>query len=71
MLKGERNASFYGPFVLTEVMRQSFKQFKAAFNSRFILVYFTLAKLIQLEIDALGYAIAGIILQQARRVQEA
>jgi hypothetical protein len=36
-----------------------------------VLIHFDLAKLIQFKTDASGYAIAGIISQQAREVREA
>jgi hypothetical protein len=71
MLKGGRNDHFHGPFTPSAVMRQSFRQLKAEFTSAPVLVHFNLAKRIRLETDASGYAIASIILQQAREAREA
>jgi hypothetical protein len=71
LLKGGRNGCFHGPFVPSAAMWQSFRQLKAAFTTAPILVHFDPAKPIRLETDASGYAIAGIILQQAGEVWEA
>jgi hypothetical protein len=64
MLKGGKNGRFTGPFVPTLAMKQSFQQLREAFKQAPVLVHFDPAKLICLKIDASGYAIAGIILQQ-------
>jgi hypothetical protein len=71
MLKGRRNGRFHGPFVLSAVMRQSFRQLKTAFTSAPVLIHFNPAKPIRLETDASDYAIAGVTSQQAKGVQEA
>jgi hypothetical protein len=52
-------------------MQQLFRQIKIAFTSAPVLVHLDLAKPIRLETYASGYAIVGIISQQAREVQEA
>jgi hypothetical protein len=65
MLKRGKNGHFHGPLVPSAAMRQSFRQLKTAFTSAPVLIHFDPAKLIRLERDAMGYAIAGIISQQA------
>ncbi len=65
MLKGGKNGRFTGPFVPTPAMKQSFQQLREAFTRAPVLVHFDPAKPIRLETDASGYAIAGIISQQA------
>ncbi len=60
-----------GPFVPSAVMRQLFRQLKAVFTSAPVLVHFDPAKPIRLDTNAFGYAIAGMIVQQAKEVREA
>jgi hypothetical protein len=70
MLKGGKNGRFTGLFVPTPAMKQSFQQLREAFTRAPVLVHFDPAKPIRLETDASGYAIAGIISQQAEDARD-
>ncbi len=67
-LKGGKNGHFSGPFPPIPAMKRSFAELRDAFTKAPVLAHFDMAKLICLETDASGYAIAGIILQQQDEV---
>jgi hypothetical protein len=69
MLKGRRNGCFLGPFLPTPAMKRSFAELQDVFMKVPVLAHFDLARPICLEMDALGFAIAGIILQQRDEVR--
>ena len=52
-----------GPYDMTLEARIAFRRLKAAFAAIPVLQHFDSAKLIYLEIDASGFAIAGILSQ--------
>jgi hypothetical protein len=62
MQKGGMNWRLTGEFVLTLTSKQVFQQLQDELMQALVLVHFNRAKLICLETDTSGYAIAGITL---------
>ncbi len=68
MLKGRKDGCFMRPFLPTRAIEQSFVELGNTFAKAPILAHFDPAKPVRLETDALGFAIAGIIVQQLDEV---
>jgi hypothetical protein len=65
LLVGIENRRKTGPFTFTPKAKASFEKLKKAFTTALFLIYFDLNKPIRIETDALTYAIAGTVSQQA------
>ena len=65
MLKGIKKGKKTGAFMLTDSVWGAFRKLHDAFTKVLVLAYFDLKQPIQLETDALGYMIAGILSQPA------
>ena len=63
MLKGSKNGKKASPYIMTDEVRNVFKRLKNAFSSAPVLQHFDPSKPIYIEIDASGFAIAGILSQ--------
>ncbi len=68
MLKGGKNGRFSETFLPTPAMKWSFAELRDAFTKVPVLAHFDPARPIHLKTDTLGFAIAGIILQQQDEV---
>ena len=71
MLKGSKNSKKKGPFVMTDEAKKAFKGLKEAFTKAPVTQHHDPDKLLQLETDSLGYAIAGILSQSGGELVEA
>ncbi len=67
MLKGSKEGKIFGPLEPTPDMKEAFQRLQAKFTMALVLAHLNFDKLICLETDASGYAIAGIIAQPAAR----
>lgn len=65
LLKGSKDGKKTGPLVWTDVEETSFRSLKEAFVSAPMLRHFDPRQPIRIETDASGFAIAGILSQQA------
>src|SRR5437016_1392283 len=63
MLQGSKNGKKTGPYTMTAEAKQAFRRLKAAFSMAPMLQHFDPEKPIRIEIDASGFAIAGILSQ--------
>jgi len=63
MLKGIKKEKKTGAFMLTDSMRGMFRKLCDAFTKASVLAHFNPKQPIQLETDASGYVIAGILSQ--------
>ena len=63
MLKSMKKGKKINVFMLTSSAQAAFRKLCNAFTRVLVLVYFDLKKPIQLETDASGYVIAGILSQ--------
>ena len=61
--KGKPTKEMKRDFILSDEAQRAFEELKAVFSSAPLLAHFDPAKLIVVETDASGYAIAGIISQ--------
>ncbi len=64
MLKGGKKGRFSGPFLPTLTMKRFFTELRDALTKASVLAHFDPAWPMCLETNALGFAIAGMILQQ-------
>ena len=71
LLKGGKAGRFKGPFRLTDEARESFECLKRAFISAPVLQHYDPQQPIQVETDASGFAIAGILRQPAKDPRQA
>jgi hypothetical protein len=62
-LKGMKNGKKTGPFTYTDEATSVFRRLREAFTRAPVLQHFDPEKLIKLETDASGFAIAGILSQ--------
>ncbi len=67
MLKGGKYGSLPGPFQKMPEMECAFRRLQQAFTTAPVLVHFDPDKLIRLETDLSGFAIAGILSQLANQ----
>jgi hypothetical protein len=65
ILKDYEEGKIVGPFQLTNEMQEAFWCLQSEFTKAPVLAYFDYEKPIRLEMDASGFAIAGIIMQPA------
>ena len=63
MLKGSKNGKKASPYIMTDEARKAFKRLKNAFSSILVLQHFDPNKPIRIEMNALEFAIAGILSQ--------
>jgi transposase InsO family protein len=71
LLKGGKAGRFKGPFRLTEEARESFECLKKAFTTAPVLQHYDPRQPIQVETDASGFAIAGILRQPGKDPKQA
>jgi hypothetical protein len=64
LLKGSKDGKKPGPFDFPEKAKSAFQTLKQAFTSAPMLLHYDPAKPTQLETDASGFALAGVITQQ-------
>ncbi len=62
MLKDGKEGKIYRPFKPTTEMQEAFWHLQSKFTKAPVLAHFDYKKLIRLETDASGFAIAGVIL---------
>ena len=65
MLKGIKKGKKTGVFMLTDSVQGVFRKLHNTFTKALVLAHFNSKQLIQLETDASGYVIAGILSQPA------